>query len=124
MSVVLPFPECETTGLIQHVSDWLLSLNNVHLSFLRVFLGFPGKEPACQCRRHKRRSSSPWVGKTPWRRAWQCPLVLLLGEALGQRSFSPRSTVHRVTNNQTQQKQLSTHAQVFLWFNSSFIFST
>ena len=31
--------------------------------------GFPGgasgKEPACQCRRHKRRRFNPWVGKTP-----------------------------------------------------------
>ena len=24
-----------------------------------------GDEPACQCRRHKRRSFHPWVGKTP-----------------------------------------------------------
>ena len=38
-------------------------------------MGFPvgtsGKQPACQCRRHKRCRFSPWVGKTPWRRAWQ-----------------------------------------------------
>ena len=30
-------------------------------------MGFPGgsggKEPACQCRRHKRRGFNPWVGK-------------------------------------------------------------
>ena len=31
-----------------------------------------GKEPACQCRRHKRYGFNPWVGKIPWRRAWQC----------------------------------------------------
>ena len=34
--------------------------------------GFPGgasgKEPAYQCRRHRRRAFDPWVGKTPWRR--------------------------------------------------------
>ena len=39
------------------------------------YLGFPGgvsgKELACQCRRHKRLGSHPWVGKIPWRRAWQ-----------------------------------------------------
>ena len=38
-------------------------------------VGFPvgtsSKEPACQCRRHKRRRFSPWVGKIPWRRAWR-----------------------------------------------------
>ena len=31
--------------------------------------GFPsgasGKEPTCQCRRHKRRGFEPWVGKIP-----------------------------------------------------------
>ena len=27
-----------------------------------------GKEPACQCRRLKRRRFSPWVGKIPWKR--------------------------------------------------------
>ena len=34
--------------------------------------GFPGdasgKEPACQCRRLKRRGFDLWVGKIPWRR--------------------------------------------------------
>ena len=37
--------------------------------------GFPGgasgKEPACECRRHKRHRFDPWVEKIPWRRAWQ-----------------------------------------------------
>ena len=35
--------------------------------------GFPGgasgKEPVCQCRRHKRCRFNSWVGKIPWRRA-------------------------------------------------------
>ena len=34
-------------------------------------MGFPGgvrgKEPVCQCRRHKRRGFDPWVGKIFWR---------------------------------------------------------
>ena len=34
-----------------------------------------GKEPACQFRRHKRCGFHPWVGKIPWRRAWQPPSV-------------------------------------------------
>ena len=33
--------------------------------------GASGKEPACQCGRLKRRRFDSWVGKTPWRRAWQ-----------------------------------------------------
>ena len=27
-----------------------------------------GKEPACQCRRHRRGRFDPWAGKIPWRR--------------------------------------------------------
>ena len=38
-------------------------------------MGFPGgtsgKEPACQGRRLKRHRFLLWVGKIPWRRAWQ-----------------------------------------------------
>ena len=53
--------------------------------------GFPGyasgKEPACQCRRRKRRGFDPWVGKMPWRRKWQPTPVLLPGESHGQRSL-------------------------------------
>ena len=50
-----------------------------------LVLGFPGgasgKEPACQCRRHKRCGFDPWVGKIPWRRAWQPTPVFLSGES-------------------------------------------
>ena len=55
------------------------------------FGGFPagtsGKEPACQCSRHKRCSFNPWVGKTPWRRAWQPTPGFLPGASHGQRSL-------------------------------------
>ena len=54
-------------------------------------MGFPGgtsgKEPVCQYRRHKRCSFSPWVGKIPWRRAWQPTPGFLPGEPHGQRSL-------------------------------------
>ena len=50
--------------------------------------GARGKEPACQCRRHKRCRFDPWVGNISWRRrAWQPTLVFLLGESSGQRSL-------------------------------------
>ena len=39
------------------------------------------KEPACQCRRHKRPRFSPWIGKIPWRRAWQSTVAFLPGES-------------------------------------------
>ena len=46
------------------------------------------KEASCQCRRHKRHRFSLWVGKIPWRRAWQPIPVLLLGKFHGQRSLA------------------------------------
>ena len=50
--------------------------------------GTSGKEPDCQCRRCKRCTFDLWVGKIPWRRAWQPPPVLLPGESQGQRSLA------------------------------------
>jgi len=35
----------------------------------------------------KRPGFSPWVGKIPWRRAWQPTPVFLPGESHGQRSL-------------------------------------
>ena len=43
--------------------------------------GASGKEPACQCRRHKGRGFSLWVGMIPWRRAWLPTPVFLSGES-------------------------------------------
>ena len=39
VSIVLLFPECHTVEIIQNValSDWLLSLSNIHLRFSPVF---------------------------------------------------------------------------------------
>ena len=39
--------------------------------------GTSGKEPACQCRRHKRVEFDTRVGKIPWRKAWQPTPVFL-----------------------------------------------
>ena len=58
------------------------------IHFLEVELDLPGsasgKEPGCQCRRHKRCRVNPWVGKIPWRRAWPPTPVFLRGESHGQ----------------------------------------
>ena len=60
--------------------DWVTSLTHSTLG-----MGFPGgasgKEPSCQCRRHKRCGFDPWVGKVPRRRAWQPTPVFLPGES-------------------------------------------
>ena len=75
-------------------------------------MGFPGgasgKEPACQCRRHKRRGFNPWVRKIPWRRKWQSTPVFLPGKSHGQRNLE--AVVHRITKSWTWLKQLSMHA--------------
>ena len=71
--------------------------------------GFPGgtsgKEPACQCKRHKRWLFDPWVGKIPWRRAWQPMPVFLPAESHGRETWWAR--VHRAAKSRTQLKQLS-----------------
>ena len=66
--------------------------------FSRAGGTFPGgtshKEPAFQCRRHKRCRFDPWIREIPWRRAWQPTLIFLPGESHGQRSlvgYSPWS---------------------------------
>ena len=57
-----------------------------------LLLGFPGgtngKETICQCRRHKRRRSDPWVRKIPWGKTWQPTPVFLPREPHGQRSLA------------------------------------
>ena len=45
------------------------------------------KNPDCQGRRCKGRRFHPWMGKIPWRRAWQSTLVFLPGESQGQRNL-------------------------------------
>ena len=71
-------------------------------------VGFPGgasgKEPACQCRRHETRGFETWVGKIPWRKAWQTTPVFLPGESQG----AWWTTVHRVAKSLTWLKQLGT----------------
>ena len=56
-----------------------------------LLLGLPrwlsGKEPDCQCRRHKRCGFNPWVGKIPWRRARHPTPVFLPGKSHGQRNL-------------------------------------
>ena len=51
-------------------------------------VGTSCKESTCQCRRHKRHRLQPWVGKIPWRRAWQPTPVFLPLEFHGQRSLA------------------------------------
>ena len=58
-----------------------------------------GKEPACQCRRHKGCRFSPWVGKMSWRREWQPTPGFLLGKFHGQGSLVGYSPWGHITHH-------------------------
>ena len=69
-------------------------------------MGFPGGASAkgytCQYSRCKKLGFDLWVGKIPWRRAWQPTPVFLPGESHEQRSLGVGgATVHRVTESDT-----------------------
>ena len=55
-------------------------------------MGFPGsasgEESADRCKRYRRHSFNPWVGKIPWNREWQPTLVFLPGKFHGWRSLA------------------------------------
>ena len=87
---------------------------NLSIPFL---LGFPGgasgKETACQCRRCKRGGFDPWVGRIPWRRAWQPTPVFLPGESHGQRSladYSPQGHCKDSDMTEATQHTYTTHS--------------
>ena len=50
--------------------------------------GTSGKDPTCQCRRHKRCGFNPWVGQIPWEKAQQPTSVFLPGESHGERRLA------------------------------------
>ena len=72
------------------IQSGMLYPTSIHISI--QYVGFPGgnsgKEPTCQCRRHKRHGFCPWVRKILWRRAWQPTPAFLPGESHGQRSLA------------------------------------
>ena len=61
--------------------------------------------------RNKRPRFNSWVGKIPWRRAWQPTLVFCLGNLMDRGVWQAK--VHRVTKSQTKLKSdaFSMHAQ-------------
>ena len=59
--------------------------------------GFPGgsvaKEPTCPCRKCRRCTFDPWIGKISWRKKWQPIPIALPGKFHGQQSrvgYSPQ----------------------------------
>ena len=97
---------------------------------MRAHGGFPGgpsgKEPTCHGRRCKRCRADPWVGKIPWRRAWQPTPVFLPVESHGQSSlagYSPRGCKESDMTERLQSTHTRTHTHtrtggvlaVFVW---------
>ena len=80
---------CDSNSI--HKGFILRASSNPNYLLITITLGLPrghnSKESACQCRRHKRPSISPWVGKSPWRRKWQPIPVFLPEKFRGQRSL-------------------------------------
>ena len=84
-----------------------------------------GKEPGCQCRRHKRHGFNPWVRKIPWRRKWQPTPVFLPGKSRRQRSLVGYSPWGHTESDLTEQAHV--HAlgmlRVLLPLASALLFS-
>ena len=85
---------------------WDLGLECFFKFFLHIdiqLFGLPmwcnGKEPACQCRRHKRCGFNPWVGKIAGRRKWE-PTPVFLPGSLDRGTWW--TTVLGVAKSQTQ----------------------
>ena len=64
----------------------LLLLNILHMSYWASQVVLVVKNPSANAG-DKRCRFDPWVGKIPWRRAWQPTPVFLPGEPHGQRSL-------------------------------------
>ena len=73
--------------------------------------GASGKEPACQCRRHKKPAFYPWVGKISCRRAQQHTLVFLPEESHGQRSLAGYGLQGRIELDMTEATNTHTHTK-------------
>ena len=78
----------------------------------KMYSDASGKEPACQCRRHKSLGFNPWVGKLPWKTGnplqYSC-----LGNPTARGTWW--ATVHRVAKSQTWLKQLRKKQEKMLW---------
>ena len=76
--------------------------------------GASGKEPACQCRRHKRHGFNSWIRKISWRRAWKLTLVFLPEKSHGQRNLMGYSPQGRKESDTTE---VTWHTCIFIYTN-------
>ena len=79
------YTNCIVHGVAESdTTEWLSRSYILHVGFPG---GTSGKEPACQCRRHKRWGLDPWFGKIPWGRHGNPLQYSCLENLHGQRSL-------------------------------------
>ena len=78
------------------------------LNLLCSIMEFPGEEPACHCRRHKRRGSIPGLGRSPGEEHGNPLQYSCLENPTDRRGW--QAAVHGVAKSRTWLKQLSTLA--------------
>ena len=79
--------------LVSFISFHLFLMWQQEYLILLVYLGgASGKEPICQCARHRRRGFNPWVGKIPWSRACKPSPDSRLENCMNRGAW--RATVH------------------------------
>ena len=76
-------------SLLQHHSSKASTPCQITLKHSKRFPG--GSDSKRICLQHRRIRFDPWVGKIPWRRAWQPTPLFLPGEFRGQRSLKGHS---------------------------------
>ena len=116
----LPFPspgDCLSPG-IEPMSPALAGgfFTTELLSFQGLPGGASGKEPSCQCRRHKILRFNLWVRKIPARRAQQPSPAFLSGESHGQRSLVGSSPWGLKESDTTEQLSMHTPTYQNLYF--------
>ena len=108
---------------VHNYSGKLIAWSGVFWRRIKETQGFPGalrgKEPASQCRRCKKSRFNPWVGKIPWRRAWQPTPVFLPGESYGQRSLAGYSPWGCKESEMTERLSMNTHGKGVSHFHLS-----
>ena len=76
--------------------------------------GVSGKEPICNAGRFWRQRFDPWVGKIPWRRAWQPTPVFLPGESAWTEELGSYNPLDRKELDTTE---ATSHACILLVFS-------
>ena len=87
----------------------------IYVHIYRLLRWDSGKEFTCQLRRHKRCRFNPWVGKIPWRRAWQPTPVFLPEKSHGQRRLMGYSPWGSRELYMTEHMHTHTHTRVNIY---------